>query len=287
MTTLAIAYHQAGRLPEAAKLQEEALAIMRRVLRPTHSWFVMAMNHMADLYDETGREEAARALRNELAALKAKPLPPVIASLVPPDAEWKWLHSTGGTDPAEHDPDFHTTFFSPAYDDSSWQSGKDSTAPNGGFGYGRGFTGVDIGQPENESRRCTAYFRHRFTTDKTHTSLELRCQRDDAIIVYLDGSEVLRENLPEGPDAYALFASQPQGPDNDGVIHRFPLPGTLEPGEHVLAISLHNAKAPSSDLRIGGITLVEASAEISPKQDRGKETSGSTGSKIDPGPAER
>ena len=28
-------------------------------------------------------------------------------------------------------------------------------------------------------------------------------------------------------------------------------------GEHVLAISLHNTEAPSSDLRIGGITMVE------------------------------
>ena len=35
---------------------------------------------------------------------------------------------------------------------------------------------------------------------------------------------------------------------------------TLPAGEHVLSISLHNTEAPSSDLRIGRITLVEVEA---------------------------
>jgi len=232
---------------------------------------VTALKNLAELCELTGREGDAAALRNELAALQPKPLPeaPVVATLIPPDAEWKWLHPTDGTDPAGTDPDFHTTFFSLTYNDSSWKSGKDSGDPAGGFGYGRGFNGVEIGTPENEAHRRTAWFRHRFTTDKAHGSLQLRCQRDDAIIVYLDGREVLRDNLPAGPDAFGLFAVVPQGAKNDGVVHRFPLPGTLETGEHLLAISLHNAAPPSSDLRIGAITLVETGTEARPPQDSG------------------
>jgi hypothetical protein len=206
--------------------------------------------------DEAAKKEWSPE-RAELEALKAKPLPTVVATLVPPDSEWKWLHPIDGVDPVGKDADFHSTFFSPDFDDSGWKTGKDSADSSGGFGYGRDFTGVDIGTPENPEHRHSAYFRHRFTTDKPQTSLELRCQRDDALVVYLDGKEVLRDNLPDGPDAYLLSASVPQGPDNDGVIHRFPLPSTLEPGEHVLALSVHNAAPTSSDLRLGAITLVE------------------------------
>ena len=193
--------------------------------------------------------------------------------LVPSNSEWKWLHPTDGVDPAVSHPNFHKTFFMTGYDDSAWKSGKDSADPNGGFGYGPGFNGVNIGLPPDENHRHTAYFRHRFTTDKPHARLELRCQRDDAIIVYLDGVEVLRDNLTAGPEAYLLAASIPQGPDNDGVIHRFPIPGTLAPGPHLLAISVHNTELPSSDLRLGGITLVQTAEELKPPQGSTKNTS--------------
>ncbi|MGH8245426.1 MAG: hypothetical protein ACREUU_03235, partial [Gammaproteobacteria bacterium] len=188
----------------------------------------------------------------------------------------KWLHPTDGVDPAGSHPDFHTTFFTPGDDDSAWKSGKDSADPNGGFGYGADFNGVNIGLPPEETHRHTAYFRHRFTTDKPHARLELRCQRDDALIVYLDGVEVLRDNLPAGPEAYLHSATIPQGPNNDGVIHRFPIRGTLAPGTHLLAISLHNTELPSSDLRIGGITLVEAAEEPKQEQASGKKASAPT-----------
>jgi hypothetical protein len=54
-----------------------------------------------------------------------------------------------------------------------------------------------------------------------------------------------------------MTALKPQASDNDGLTRCFFLSGILEPGDHLLAISLHNAVPPSSDLRIGGITLVE------------------------------
>ena len=209
-----------------------------------------------------GRDSETEALREALSAL----LPPF-----PPDSEWKWLHPTDGVDPAGKDVDFHTTFFAPGFDDSAWKRGKDSADPHGGFGYDRDFAGIDIGIPENGDHRHSAYFRHRITTDKPHTSLELRCQRDDALIVYLDGKEVLRENLPAGPDTYLLAATVSQGAENDGVVHRFPIPGTLEPGKHLLAISVHNTEKASSDLRLGGVTLVETRAEADPISPRSRE----------------
>ena len=110
--------------------------------------------------------------------------PAVKAVLVEPDSEWRWLHPVDGVDPADADPDFHTAFITSDYDDASWETGKDREGPTGGFGYGDD-SGVDIGTPEGEKDdegrafRRGAYFRHRFTTKKQLSNLELRCQRDD------------------------------------------------------------------------------------------------------------
>jgi tetratricopeptide (TPR) repeat protein len=277
MMNLAVGYFRSGRLPEAVTLGEQSLADLRRVLPPNHPSLRGPMLSMADFYERAGREDDAAALRDELAALQPKPLPEaaVIATLIPPDAEWKWLHPTDGTDPAAADRDFHSTFFTAAYDDTSWNSGRDSADAAGGFGYGEGFKGVDIGRPDDPAHRRTAWFRHRFTVEKSHSHLEFRCRRDDGLILYLDGREILRDNLPSGPDASGLFATVPQAAANDDAVHRFAIPETLEPGEHLFAISLHNASPPSSDLHIGGMTLVETGPAPSAKHDTGENPPGS------------
>ena len=135
----------------------------------------------------------------------------------------------------------------------------------GGFGYGDVFDGVDIGKPEDEAHRHTAYFRHAFTTDTEHAHLELRCQRDDGIIVYLDGKEVVRDNVEPGEEAYLLHSTAFMGVEDDGVVHRFPIPGTLAAGTHTLAISVHNTAEDSSDLYLGGVTLVEVESAVEEK----------------------
>ncbi len=191
--------------------------------------------------------------------------PPVTAVLVRADSEWRWLHPVDGVDPAKADPDFHRTFFAPDFDDASWQTGQDRDGTTGGFGYGdESFKGVDLGTPtvaaNNDGKRqgYSAYFRHRFTTVTKHTHLELRCQRDDGIIVYLDGKEMARDNMSDGEEAYRLPAVSAVGNQSETTVYRIPLPGALPAGDHVLAISLHNPENASSDLRIGGITLVES-----------------------------
>ncbi len=63
--------------------------------------------------------------------------------------------------------------------------------------------------------------------------------------------------MPQGNDAYMLNALEPMGAQHDGVIHGFPIPGTLAAGPHTLAILVHNTAPPSSDLRLGGVTLIE------------------------------
>lgn len=180
--------------------------------------------------------------------------------IVTPDRTWKWLHPTDGVDPAKAVPDFHKSFFLATFDDSLWKEGKDSPGLHGGFAYGEeGFTGVDIGTPPQtgtENRRKSAYFRLKFKTEKAFGELVLKCQRDDGVIVYLDGKEVARDNMPGGvADSYGLFATETISAVGETTPIALKIPGTLAAGEHILAISLHNRDGGSSDLRLAEITL--------------------------------
>lgn len=176
--------------------------------------------------------------------------------VVPPDSNWRWLHPVDGIDPAEKTPDFHQAFFHPDFDDSAWNSGADSPGPKGGFAYGEAdFEGVDIGQPAPGNRHC-AYFRLKFTTTAELANLELRLRRDDGVIVYLNGREVVRNNVALGPEGYRLAAIDPISWLDENYVHRHPIRGPLAAGEHTLAISVHNRGDGSSDLRVAEITLV-------------------------------
>jgi hypothetical protein len=179
--------------------------------------------------------------------------------VIHPDSEWKWLHPVDGVDPGTRSPDFHQRYSQLDFDDSAWRSGKDSSRPGSGFGYrpraGERFPGVDIGIP-GDGQRYTAYFRRRFTTTEDAEGLELSCQMEDGIIVYLDGVEVVRDNMQEGPDAYRLSAQGAAGSEAT-KIQRYAIPGTLPAGDHVVAVSLHTV-SPNGDfiyLRFAGIAL--------------------------------
>lgn len=172
--------------------------------------------------------------------------------VVPPDSTWKWLHPSDGKDPATAEPGFHEKFAAKDYDDSKWQSGKDSDGAGGGFGYGDP-VGVTWETPAAENRK-TGYLRLKFTTKKALKDLVLSLQRDDGVIVYLDGKEVGRDNIGDGKEAYDLNAEKTISGEAEKTPVEVKLAGELAAGEHVLAISLHN-RAGGTDLRIAGITL--------------------------------
>ncbi|MCA9264590.1 MAG: DUF4190 domain-containing protein [Planctomycetales bacterium] len=166
---------------------------------------------------------------------------------------WKWLHPLDGTDPEESVPGFHTSFYELDFDDSQWQTAGPE-AFDQGMGYGDEVA-MDIGTPP-EGDRLTAYFRCVFETTRPYEQLELWLFRDDGMVVFLDGQEVIRNNVESGAVNYYLAAIDTIS--NEGEQTRVQIPfglPRLEPGRHVLAISLHNRGDDSSDLRIGQIEL--------------------------------
>lgn len=139
-----------------------------------------------------------------------------------------WRYSDAGEDPGADWKD-------PDYDDSSWAVGL---AP---LGFGNTNEATVIG-PDVGSKPLTSYFRQSFSAPDTQNdiSLSARLRSDDGAVVYLNGVEVYRHNLPAGEIAYQTSALTPIEGENETVAIAFDVPGALlRPGSNVVAIEVH------------------------------------------------
>src|SRR5688572_9945739 len=88
------------------------------------------------------------------------------------------------------------------FNDSSWSFGPSQL----GAGDGDEATVINIGP--SGGRYPTTYFRHTFvvTNRADLTNLAVRLMRDDAGVVYLNGAEIFRSNMPDGPPVYTTLS---------------------------------------------------------------------------------
>lgn len=155
--------------------------------------------------------------------------------LVPRGAQWKYLDN--GSDQG-------TAWRAPAFNDTAWASGPAK------LGFGDSQATLINGGPST-NRFATTYFRRAFPVTNTpaFTSLTLRVLRDDGVIVYLNGAEVFRNNMPAGTVTYATLASAPVNDADETNFFATALsPAALLSGTNVLAVEVHQANAGSSDL---------------------------------------
>lgn len=155
-------------------------------------------------------------------------------TLIANGAEWKYL-DTGS--------DQETAWRASAFNDSSWSSG------NAELGYGDGdeATTVSFGSDE-ANKHITTYFRKSFNvTDPAGVSqLTLRMRRDDGAVVYLNGTEVARSNMPEGDIAFGTLAAS--GAD-ESTFFEFTLDrNLLVAGNNVVAVEVHQVGPDSGDI---------------------------------------
>lgn len=135
-----------------------------------------------------------------------------------------------------------TAWRASGFDHSGWASGP------GQLGYGDGDEATTIGfGPNAGAKYITTYFRKTFTVDDPapFSSLRLRVLRDDGAIVYLNGQEVARSNMPSGNVGYTTPAA---GVAEDGTYYEFALdPARLVSGSNVFAVEIHQVSGNSSD----------------------------------------
>ena len=110
----------------------------------------------------------------------------------------------------------------------------------------------------------TTYFRHEFTLDSIDGDIGviLEFLRDDGAVIYLNGVEILRENMTDGPDAYDTYASSYDSDQTTWFTRHPDAADLLRPGVNVLAASVHQANANSSDKYFGLSLAVTSPPEV-------------------------
>ncbi|MFE3453703.1 hypothetical protein ACFXJ8_32715 [Nonomuraea sp. NPDC059194] len=159
------------------------------------------------------------------------PVLPPLTVVVPAGATWRYDASGA---------DLGTAWREEAFDDSAWQGGPAQL----GFGDGDEATALPFG-------RMTYYLRHTFSVadPAALTQATVDLVRDDGAIVYVNGVEVFRSNLPAGPVTASTPASATVGGTDESAWRTQPIsPSLLHAGVNTIAVEVHQAAANSSDL---------------------------------------
>jgi secreted PhoX family phosphatase len=163
--------------------------------------------------------------------------PQIDGPLVATGSVWKYLDN--GTDQG-------TAWQANAFNDATWASG------NAELGYGDSdeATTVSYG-PSATNKFVTTYFRQNFNVSSLvgFTSVKLRLKRDDGAVVYINGVEVFRSNMPTGAVAYNTFASATVDGANESTFFEATLPASvLAAGANTIAVEIHQDRVASSDI---------------------------------------
>ncbi|MBA4147270.1 MAG: DUF4185 domain-containing protein [Verrucomicrobia bacterium] len=158
-----------------------------------------------------------------------------VALLVPTRGIWRYLDN--GSDQG-------TAWRQTNFNDITWRLGQ------GEFGYGDGDEKTVVQSGPAGARFITTYFRRQFKVidPAAFSSLTLRLRRDDGAVVYLNGQEVFRSNLPAGTVTYTTLALTDVTGSNERAFFSVTLsPTNLLAGTNLVAVELHQFSPQSDD----------------------------------------
>ena len=170
--------------------------------------------------------------------------------LVATGSAWRYLDN--GSDPG-------TAWRAATFNDGAWASGAAQ------LGYGDGDEATVVGYGGNSAAKyITTYFRRTFSVSNPSqfSTLTLRLLRDDGAMVYVNGVEVFRSNMPAGAIGYTTPAlTAITGADESAFVFTSIDPSLLVAGTNVIAVEIHQSDPTSSDISFdleltGGSSLV-------------------------------
>ncbi len=151
-------------------------------------------------------------------------------ALISTGAVWRYLDN--GTDQG-------TAWRALSFNDELWAAGPAEL----GFGDGGEAT-------TNAAGFITYYYRQTFNVGDASsiTNLRARLKRDDGAVVYLNGTEVFRSNMPTGEITAATTAAGTAADDGSLFFPSSVPAASLVTGANVVAVEVHQAGATSSDV---------------------------------------
>ncbi len=159
----------------------------------------------------------------------------ITENLVANGSAWKY-YDQGGDYPL----DWNTSGF----DDTSWPSGDAQ------LGYGDGDESTVISYGADQNNKIPTYlFRKKvnITNVANIQQLEIGLLADDGAVVYINGQEVFRNNMPVGIPTFNSFSEGVIGNENVFVYGTIDNSSLIE-GENTIACEVHQTSGTSSDV---------------------------------------
>ncbi|MEX0936210.1 MAG: DNRLRE domain-containing protein, partial [Pirellulales bacterium] len=142
-----------------------------------------------------------------------------------------------------------TAWRNPGFNDTSWAMGAGQL----GFGDGDENTTIDRDFGHAGTSNITFYFRHTFSVTAGQLSqldtLNFRYVRDDGLVLYLNGQEQFRDNMPAGTVTSSTPANSAIGGSDESTFQsQIIAADDLVVGTNVIAMEMHQNSSGSSDI---------------------------------------
>ena len=117
----------------------------------------------------------------------------------------------------------------------------------------------------SSNKYITTYYRRSFSVSdpSAYSALTVRLQRDDGGVVYLNGTEVFRSNMPSGAIDFQTEAASSVR-DEDAFVEASVDAGLLRAGTNVVAVEIHQHGTRSSDTSFDLELLAKSAASPAP-----------------------
>jgi 3-phytase len=183
--------------------------------------------------------------------------------IFPFGSSWKFLDN--GSDQA-------TAWRATSFNDGTWKAG------NGKFGYGisDAATSISFG-PNAKKKYITTYFRKSISvTDiSAYSSFTAAVKRDDGVVVYVNGTEIYRNNMPTGTITYTTLATDAK--DNGTIPQTFTIPtSAFTIGTNVIAVEIHQQRANTPDMAFDLELIGNSSVNLPPTVSISSPTNGAS-----------
>ncbi len=156
--------------------------------------------------------------------------------LIPYRSAWKYL--CNGSNQG-------TAWRAVSFSDATWSTG---TAQ---LGYGDSDEKTIVSYGANASNKyITSYFRKTITIADTtmFNGYTINLKRDDGAVVYINGTEVFRSNMPTGTISYTTLATAAASDDGNTAQLKTLTISQLKKGTNVIAVEIHQDLVATTDL---------------------------------------
>lgn len=132
------------------------------------------------------------------------------------------------------------------FDDSQWSEGQAE------LGYGDRDENTTVGYGSDSGNKfITTYFRKSFAVEKTEgiQDLKINLKYDDGAVVYLNGAEIFRVNMPDSEINFNTRAKSAVSGSGETVFSTFIIDKELlKTGQNTIAVEIHQNDPGSSDM---------------------------------------